>query len=142
LIVNPEPIAIEIKKDEAVDFETLDDQAREALKLGFDYPGGGMASLLDLGNFVSIVLEGSWIPVEFVPFVGFPVEGNCSFCNHDFSEWQGIGQVFLAIDREDPSLVIRDAVGCYCARCVERFGRWSQAIGILAARAHRREVEA
>jgi hypothetical protein len=127
---------------ELVDLEVIDRQTADVLQLGVDYPKGGLVRFLDCTNYITLVLEASWMPAEFIPLIGLILEGCCSYCENDLSMWQSLGQAFLAVDREADDLMIHHSAEVYCSDCVNRFRRWQKALAMLAERARRREVAA
>jgi len=134
VISAPEPVKA---PGRAVDLGRLDRLAAEALRLGADYPGGGMAKLLDVDNYVTLILDGSWMPSELLPLIGMPLEGTCALCDREFEGWQELGQAFVAINRGTPGEIIRHDADVYCSVCIRKMVRWRQALALLVRRAQR-----
>jgi len=137
------PLLVEPAKvpGRAVDLGRLDKLAAEAMRLGADYPGG-LAGLLEVGNFVTLIREGSWMPSELMPLVGIPLEGACSLCDAEFTGWQELGQAYVVINREEPGEIIRHDADVYCSACVKKMVRWRKALALLVRRAQRLEERA
>jgi len=138
------PVIVEPVKasGRAVDLGGLDRLAAEAMRMGADYPGGGMARLLEVDNFVTLIREGSWMPSELMPLVGIPLEGTCALCDAEFTGWQELGQAFVVINREEPGEIIRHSADVFCSACVKKMVCWRQALALLVRRAQRLEAGA
>ncbi len=112
---------------------SIDDRrVREALRLGWDYPGGIEKHLNDC--IYQVVGRRFTIPTRFVFLAGVWEDEICTWCSEDFGEnWQTSGQVFSAVNvGKNYEMVAEPEIsGLYCAKCVERFGRWFKALGLI-----------
>jgi hypothetical protein len=129
-----------IEQPKKAQFGVFDDPAlRAAFQLGVDYPGGGIQNYFQVHNFITIIREVSWIPTQFIPFIGLLASEECGFCLEELIDSSEIGEMFLAVDPWGSDIKIQNTEGYYCRDCVEKFIRWHKAFMLLADWVRRRE---
>ena len=127
--------ARQVNNSEAIISALKDSRFREAMRLGVDYPGG-IERLLNKSCY-STELYAGWIPRLFIPVVGDPGEiweDTCDDCFKDLSGARVVGEVFIAIQQDDPTKTNMAGIeisGAYCHSCVAMYQRWSTALRLM-----------
>jgi hypothetical protein len=125
--------------EERIKAALRDARVLEALRLGMDYPGGGMRRFVGARNYVFFFREAEWLPGEFWAASGLLTDPECALCNRDLSGWQQPGRAFRAVNLDNYDQVVRHEAAVYCECCVDKVRRWHRAFVLLATYA--REVE-